>query len=112
MLDPTACIRSAWPWLYVLRGVKCSPDPTLLRVSLPITTSILLQLKEIWDRALANDRYRAKLHWAACCLGYFGFIRVGELTLVDTNEPAAIHMAGVALDSHTCTSPSVVRVLL
>ena len=108
-LDPT--LRSAWPRLqYVLRGIKRSSDLSPLRVRLPITTSILLRLKEVWDRAPASDRYKAKLLWAACCLGYFGFMRAGEFTLVDTKEPAAIRVADVAVDSHT--SPSMVRVLL
>ena len=47
--------------------------------------------------------------WTACCLGYFGFLRVGEFPS-NLTDPPAIRVSGVAVDSHT--SPSMVRIHL
>ena len=57
-----------------------------------------------------NQQYRASLLWAACCLGFFGFMRAGEFTTVDPNAPPAILSSDVAVDSHT--TPRMVRVFL
>ncbi len=42
--------------------------------------------------------------WAACCLGFFGFLRCGEFILPDAtpfDETAHLTSADVAVDSHT-----------
>ena len=108
-LDPA--IRSAWPRLqYVLRGIKRAQDSAPSRVRLPVTASIMLHLKQAWNVAPTSNRYKATLLWAACCLGYFGFMRAGEFTVGKLKEPAIIRVADVAVDSHS--SPSMVRVHL
>ena len=108
-LDPP--LRAAWPRLqYVLRGIKRSQDSASNRVRLPITTAIMHQLRLIWANAPADDHYQATMLWAACCLGYFGFMRAGEFSAVNSREPGSILVSDVAVDSHT--NPSVVRVFL
>ena len=51
--------------------------------------------------------------WAACCVGFFGFLRAGEFTVPseETFDPAS-HMTfnDVAVDSHT--SPTIMRIRL
>lgn len=47
--------------------------------------------------------------WAACCLGYFGFMGSGELTSLP-GTPPAILASDVAVDSHA--GPSMLKVLL
>ena len=47
--------------------------------------------------------------WAACCLGYFGFMRSGEFT-TDRTAEAAVLAADVAVDSHS--NPSLFKVRL
>ena len=50
--------------------------------------------------------------WAACCLGYFRFMRAGEFIHVAVNcrAPAPILVLDIAVDSHS--SSSMVRVFL
>lgn len=100
---------SQWPRLhYVLRGVKRSPSQPLSSTRrLPITINILQDLLRVW--ASDPDPFRARLLWAASCLGFFGFMRSGELTN-DGKEPPAIRVGDVAVDSHT--TPSILSVFL
>ncbi len=60
---------------YVLRGVK-KATPACTRTRRPITPTILLGLKRVWQRE-ANLR-NAKMLWAAACLCFAGFLRSGE----------------------------------
>ena len=48
--------------------------------------------------------------WAACCVGYFGFMMSGEFTVSRFNDSCPISISDVAVDSHS--SPSTIRVLL
>ena len=51
----------------------------------------------------------ARLLWAACCLGFFGFLRAGEFTATGGLAPP-ITLADVLVDSHS--APSVLKVRL
>ena len=47
--------------------------------------------------------------WAACCTAYFGFLRVGEMTVpsLDAYDPSVhLSLGDVALDSRT--APTIV----
>ena len=104
-------LRAALPHLqYVLRGIKQAQDSASQRVRLPITAAIMRQLQKVWDNAPAVDQYQATMLWAACCLGFFGFMRAGELSASFPGEPASIRASDVAVDSHS--NPSMVRVFL
>ena len=97
----TAPICSSWGQA-VARYSTWESSPAL-------TAGIMHKLQEAWANVPPDDRINASMLWAACCLGYFGFMRAGEFTS-DSREPPAIRASDVAIDSHT--SPSVVRIHL
>ena len=102
--------RADWPRLqYVLKGIaRCQPNTTKRR--LPITAKIMAQILTYSQVVFANDMYEARLLWAACCLGYFGFMRAGEFTVKGPASPPSIQATDFAIDSHT--NPSLARVSL
>lgn len=100
--------RSEWPRLqYVLKGITRSQPQAGIR-RLPITAAIMSQLQLALPQACAGQM-EAKLLWAACCMGYFGFMRSGEFTSDKTADPA-VQSTDVAVDSHE--SPKIVRIRL
>lgn len=80
------------------------------RVRLPITISIIRQLRTAWDRA--SDPNKVVL-WAVACTAFFVFFRLGELLLRSKAEfhPAtSLAWGDVAVDS--VSNPSMVRIHL
>ena len=102
--------RDQWPRLhYTLRGVSRLQSKSSRRSRLPITPDILLKLAAVWAGGLVPE-YDARLLWAACCVGFFGFLRAGEFTSTSLQPSPSICVSDVAVSSHT--APSVVRVHL
>ena len=102
--------RSAWPRLqYVLKGVKRTQAvDTPIRRRLPITIGIMAKLQAAL--AAHEDQYTGRLLWAACCLGFFGFMRCGEFLVTKAGEQPAVLAGDVAVDSHS--NPTMLRVFL
>ena len=67
---------------YTLRGVKRvqAQKGGTRRSRLPITPSLLRLMKGVWAPSAGRDE---KMIWAACCLAFFGFLRIREMTVPD-----------------------------
>ena len=97
----------------VLKGLKRQQAyqgaPTKSRM--PITPDILRSLKRLWDPKAANTEIA--MLWAACILGFFGFLRCGEFTCPSGQayDPSChLSLSDVAIDSPS--NPSLMRVTL
>ena len=92
----------------VLRGIKREQASTRTeRVRLPITAEIMQQVYSVLSRP--PSEYRSTMLWAACCTAFFGFLRVGEMTVpsLDAYDPSVhLSLGDVALDSRT--APTIV----
>ena len=106
-------IGSAFPLLqYVLRGIKRSPTHAPRQPRLPITPAILRLLKVVWSPLAVSDPDYIML-WAACCLGFFGFMRAGEFTATsvgDFDPSTSLCISDMSVDDRE--NPSMVCVVL
>jgi hypothetical protein len=66
-----------------------------LDVRLPITLHILHKIVEIAGEVLPNS-YDASLFRAMCALAFFGFLRIGEITLSKHNLPMPLQINQLA----------------
>ena len=98
---------------YVLSGIKRveAHSGSRTRTRLPITITILRQLKEVWLSAPGQPDHI--MLWAAACVGFFGFLRAGEFTVPTTQayDPEVhLNLSDLALDNHT--APSMARLCI
>ena len=57
--------------------------------------------------------FESTMIWAACCVGFFGFLRCGEFTVPSTNaynKERHLSITDVAADSHTSPSTIAIRI--
>ena len=76
---------------------------------LPISPNLLRKVKAVWEIS-ASDPDIIML-WAACCLAFFGFLRIGEMTVPSdaTYDPSThLSQSDIAVDNPS--NPSVIRV--
>ena len=88
----------------LLRGIKrvqCSPTPKRL----PITIDVLVVIKRSLDLS-SQDHI---MLWAACCLGFFGFLCAGEFT---TNSPfdPNVHLGVSDVQADTLQDPTCFQI--
>ena len=98
---------------YTLMGVKREEAQRgkKSRERLPITPDILRQIKTVWE-GRARDPDIVML-WAAVCLGFFGFLRAGEMTVPsDAGYDQSVHLnrSDIAVDDPR--NPAVLRVTI
>ena len=98
---------------FVLKGLKRQQvyQGARTKSRMPITPDILRSLKRLWDPKAANTEIA--MLWAACILGFFGFLRCGEFTCPSGQayDPSChLSLSDVAIDSPS--NPSLMRVTL
>ena len=92
----------------VLRGIKRSKTSSTDR-RLPITPLILQSILEVIKRDPAS--FTNIMMWAACCMGYFAFLRCGEFTVNGPFDPDQhITLQDIAVDSYQ--NPSLLSIYL
>ena len=103
---------SSWCKLhYVLIGVKQSQGEAEKRERLPITPPLLRKIKSMWDNQAEN--YDTIMLWVACCLAFFGFLHVGELTVPsDSAFDPSVHLYWGDLAVDNPMNPTVMSVRL
>ena len=86
---------------YVLKGIRRSSVITYqTRERLPITFPIMERLHAVFAKHPGN--YRDIMIWAACCLAYFGLLRVSEFTTSSPNHfdlSTDLLLSDVAIDN-------------
>ena len=95
---------------YVMKGIKKS-SPQSVRSRLPITPGILRDLKKVWQKM--ENKWDAKMLWAASCLCFFGFLRSGEVvapTETDFDSQCHLCYGDVRVDNRI--TPSYIQVTL
>lgn len=97
--------QASWPkFLLVKRGIRKEKATShRQKPRLPITPDILRQIKALWSaKPIQPDTV---MLWAASCLCFFGFFRLGEITC---SSPSTVKshqellIADLAVDNHSC----------
>lgn len=66
------------------------------------------EMKEVWSKEA--ERFDNVMIWAACCLCYFGLLRLGEVTVPsDTGCDKDVHLSMADISVDSIKNPSVVR---
>ena len=87
----------------VIRGVK-REQGTGTRPRLPITAAILRRLQHL----LNPLNYSDSLFRAACCTGFFGFLRCGEFTTTSSSYDPNTHLSLADVKVNITINPTVV----
>ena len=111
-LDPFG--GAAMPKLeYVLRGVRKHEleKGAGQRPCLPITPDIFHRIRAQWEST--GHTWDTRMFWAACCLCFFAFLRVSEMSVPDdTSYDPDVHLSfrDIAIDD--LKNPTVLRVTI
>ena len=92
----------------VLRGIKREQATTQpARVRLPITAEIMARLYLVLSRSPSD--YLTMLLWAACNMAFFGFLRVGEMTVPSqTAFDDSVHLSLEDISVDNRSNPSTI----
>ena len=90
----------------VVRGIKrCQGTPSSTR--LPITDDLMVVIWQSLDLSLPDHQ----MFWAACSLGYFGFLRASEFTVPNLSTfSASLHLSIQDIAVNSSVAPSSMRI--
>lgn len=99
---------------YVLKGVRKEGAHSVAKPRKdrqPITPAVLIKLFSVWKH---DPEVRdAKMLWAASCLAFFGFLRVGEFTTPGVRSyDEKVHLSTADITVDHSQSPNMVFVCL
>ena len=93
-----------------LIGIKRSQAASsFTRIRLPITLQIMHKVKRLLSQQPSS--YDNIMLWAACCLAFFGFLRVSEFTVptqADYDESTHLSIKDISVDSRS--NPRLIKV--
>ncbi len=94
---------------YVTKGIRKKTAGRQKRLRLPITPGILHKLKEVWEhRPVRSD---AAMLWAASCICFFGFLRMGEAVVPsDAEYDPSVHLNFQDVRLNSTTNPQWLEV--
>ena len=98
---------------YILRGIRVNEAKhgSGTKERLPITPGILRKLHAVWSPN--GHEHDTKLVWAASCLCFFAFLRVGEMTVPsDHSFDPAVHLGIGDLALDHASSPSALHITI
>lgn len=100
---------------YVSTGVKKTQSLARshgkIRSKLPVTPSILMKIRAIWEKDAHN--YDNIMLWAVATLGFFGFFRLGEILLGDKDKfDERVHLSARDISVDNDDNPSMMQVHL
>lgn len=104
--------RGGMPQLeYVIKGMKKKTGDRRGRSRLPITPEILIQLRGVWwSQDGGRDR---ELLWAASCMCFFGFLRMGEVVVPsDAGYDSSSHLSQGDVRVDNVSSPQYLQVII
>ena len=99
--DPLVNCLQLQRLLRCIKRVQGSPTPSRL----PIT----MELMRVLQKALDLNNADHVMLWAACCVGFFGFLRVAEFTVNSTFDPE-IHLSVGDLQVDCLLNPSCLKI--
>ena len=81
------------------------------REQLPISPDLLRAIKKVWNsnQAIPNT----PMLWAACCIAFFGFLRIGEMVVPNNsayNPSVHLSLSDIAVDNPE--RPAVLRLTI